>query len=114
MDFIGIIALLISLSACFMYINYRFIKLPETIGIMVLSLVFSLGMVLFQKIGLLDFSNIANNIDFETMLMKGMLSFLLFAGALHIDINDLVKQNTKYTRTSIGNLYPFGLNYPRI
>ena len=92
MDLIGIIALLISLSACFMYINYRFIKLPETIGIMVLSLVFSLGMVLFQKIGLLDFSNIANNIDFETMLMKGMLSFLLFAGALHIDINDLVKQ----------------------
>ena len=92
MDLIGIIALLISLSAFFMYVNYRFIKLPETIGIMVLSLVFSIGMILFQKLDLVDFGDIANSINFEQMLMKGMLSFLLFAGALHVDINDLVKQ----------------------
>ena len=92
MDLIGIIALLIFLSAFFMYVNYRFIKLPETIGIMVLSLVFSTGMILFQKVGIVNFENMFSSIDFEQMLMKGMLSFLLFAGALHIDINDLVKQ----------------------
>ena len=91
----GLIAILISLSAFFMYINYRYIKLPETIGIMVLSLVFSLILLMMQGLGLADFKNLITliqNIDFEKTLMKGMLSFLLFAGALHVNINDLSKQ----------------------
>ena len=91
----SLIAFLISLSAFFMYINYRYIKLPETIGIMILSLVFSLVIITIQGIGLVDFKNIISiikNIDFEKTLMEGMLAFLLFAGALHININDLSKQ----------------------
>ena len=91
----GLIAILISLSAFFMYLNYRYIKLPETIGIMILSLVFSLIVIMMQGFGLTDFKNLITliqNIDFEKTLMQGMLSFLLFAGALHVNINDLAKQ----------------------
>ena len=91
----GLLALLISLSALFMYINYRYFKLPETIGIMILSLCFSLIIIIINALGLFDFKNIViiiESIDFEKTLMQGMLSFLLFAGALHVNINDLAKQ----------------------
>ena len=91
----GLIALLISLSALFMYINYRYLKLPETIGIMILSLCFSLIIIIVNAFGIFDFKNIVGiveSINFEKTLMQGMLSFLLFAGALHVNINDLAKQ----------------------
>ena len=91
----GLIAILISLSAFFMYVNYRYIKLPETIGIMILSLCCSLIIIFIKAIGLSDFESIikvVQEIDFEKTLMQGMLSFLLFAGALHVNINDLSKQ----------------------
>ena len=95
MDIMGLIALLISLSALFMYINYKYLKLPETIGIMILSLLFSLIVIIINALGIFDFSGIVNmiqNVNFEKTLMQGMLSFLLFAGALHVNINDLAKQ----------------------
>ena len=91
----GLIALLISLSALFMYINYRYLKLPETIGIMILSLCFSLLIILVNALDFFDFKHIikiVEAINFEKTLMQGMLSFLLFAGALHVNINDLAKQ----------------------
>ena len=91
----GLIALLISLSALFMYINYRYLKLPETIGIMILSLCFSLIIIIVNAFGIFDFKSIVEiveSINFEKTLMQGMLSFLLFAGALHVIINDLAKQ----------------------
>ena len=91
----GLIALLISLSALFMYINYRYLKLPETIGIMILSLCFSLIVIIVNAFGIFNFESIVEvvkNINFEKTLMQGMLSFLLFAGALHVNINDLAKQ----------------------
>jgi CPA1 family monovalent cation:H+ antiporter len=95
MDVMGLIALLISLSAFFMYINYRYLKLPETIGIMILSLFCSLILIFIKATGISDFESIikiVQDIDFEKTLMNGMLSFLLFAGALHVNINDLAKQ----------------------
>jgi CPA1 family monovalent cation:H+ antiporter len=98
MNFFNIVAILITLSAVFGYINYRFIKLPTTIGIMLISILMSLGMVIlghFGKIGLdieQQWINIIKNIDFNKTLMLGMLSFLLFAGALHVDLNELMKQ----------------------
>tara|TARA_Y100001970_G_scaffold93845_1_gene118324 strand:- start:551 stop:1810 length:1260 start_codon:yes stop_codon:yes gene_type:complete len=95
MDMMGLIALLISLSALFMYVNYRYLKLPETIGIMILSLSCSLIIIFIKAIGIYDFQSIikiVQDIDFEKTLMQGMLSFLLFAGALHVNINDLSKQ----------------------
>ena len=98
MNLFNIVAILITLSAVFGYINYRFIKLPTTIGLMLISILVPLGMVIlghFGKIGLgieQQWINIIKNIDFNKTLMLGMLSFLLFAGALHVDLNELMKQ----------------------
>ena len=88
-------SVLLSLAAAFAYLNYRFIKLPTTIGIMLLSLVLSLALILFGEfgVGLEDYATeIVSSIDFNKTLLHGMLSFLLFAGALHVNINDLNEQ----------------------
>ncbi len=95
MSLFQLIATVMSLTAVFSYINYRYIKLPITIGVMLLSLVFSLMLVLLNQLGW-DFQTkaegILKQIEFDDTLMHGMLSFLLFAGALHVNINDLRKQ----------------------
>ncbi len=95
MSLFEISSLLLCLAAIFAYINYRFIKLPTTIGIMLLSLVFSLVLILFGEFGFsLDdhATKLVSSIDFNEALLHGMLSFLLFAGALHVNINDLREQ----------------------
>jgi CPA1 family monovalent cation:H+ antiporter len=88
-------ALLLTLAALFGYLNHRFIGLPTTIGIMVITMVLSLVMVLFGKFGLHWGEEAAisllGDIDFDEALMNGMLSFLLFAGALHVDIAELAR-----------------------
>lgn len=96
MSALNLAAILITISAIFSFINYRFIKLPTTIGLMLIALVFSLLLLLAGKLGLAEFEQQAEHllasIDFNQTLMQGMLSFLLFAGALHINLNDLAKQ----------------------
>lgn len=96
MDILNTIAILLTLSAIFSYLNYRFIKLPTAIGIMLISLALSLFLLVIGKLELFDVSNQAKaliqGIDFHTALINGMLSFLLFAGALHINLNELSKQ----------------------
>ncbi len=96
MQILNTIAILLTLSAVFSYLNYRFIKLPTAIGIMLISLALSLLLLISGKIGFFDISQQASaliqGIDFHTTLINGMLSFLLFAGALHINLNELSKQ----------------------
>lgn len=96
MQILNTIAILLTLSAIFSYINYRFIKLPTAIGIMLISLVLSLLLLMIGELGLLNISyqasTLIKGIDFHATLINGMLSFLLFAGALHININELSKQ----------------------
>ena len=96
MKILNTIAILLTLSAVFSYLNYRFIKLPTTIGIMLISLVLSLLLLISGKLGLFDVSHLVGalikGVDFHTTLINGMLSFLLFAGALHINLNELRKQ----------------------
>lgn len=96
MEILNTIAILLTLSAIFSYLNYRFIKLPTTIGIMLISLVLSLLLLISGKVGLFSISAqvdiLLKSIDFHTLLINGMLSFLLFAGALHINLNQLSKQ----------------------
>ncbi|MFD1255955.1 cation:proton antiporter [Mucilaginibacter terrae] len=90
-----IISITIVLAAIFAYINHRFIKWPPTIGIMILSLITS---VLLATLGssrsLLSEKAIqlVTSIDFQDVLMNFMLSFLLFAGAIHIDAEKLKLQ----------------------
>lgn len=95
MDFYTILTLIISVSAAFAYVNYRYIKLPATIGIMILSLVSSIVLVFVGRY-YPDFSDfvirLVSSIDFHDLLMDIMLSFLLFAGAIHIDATSLKQE----------------------
>ncbi len=95
MNIFEISSILVSISAFLMYVNFKFLKFPMTIGLMLLSLVLSLFIFLtsslIPNIQSLALSMLAS-IDFNATLMGGMLSFLLFAGALHVDLNDLLDQ----------------------
>jgi len=94
MTLFQIIALLITLTAVFSYVNYRVFKLPTTIGVMLIALLFSLFLVGLKQLGFgVDAltREVFGKIDFDETLMQGMLSFLLFAGALHINLDDLKK-----------------------
>ena len=88
-------SILIVLSALFAYINHRYIKLPSAIGLMLIALIASLALVtiggFFPNI-LKDISAIIRNFDFSELLMGSMLSFMLFAGAIHIKIEELKKE----------------------
>ncbi len=95
MKLFDILAILVTLSAVFSYVNHRFIRLPNTIGLMLIALLMSLGIIGLgpTKLGLEEDARLLlNSIDFDETLLHGMLSFLLFAGALHINLGDLAKQ----------------------
>ena len=94
MSLFEVFAVLITLSALFSYINLRYIRLPTTIGLMLMALLLSLFLVLLGEFspemeegarGLLD------KIDFSKALLHGMLAFLLFAGSLHVNLSNLFK-----------------------
>jgi CPA1 family monovalent cation:H+ antiporter len=90
-----ILSVIVLLAAVYAYINDRWIKLPPTIGIMVLALFSSILLVILGNL-IPAFSALAvklvSHIDFGQVLMKVMLSFLLFAGAIHVDANQLKKE----------------------
>jgi CPA1 family monovalent cation:H+ antiporter len=96
MGFFEIATVLIVLTALFSYINYRTIGLPTTVGVMVISMLVSLGIVGMGAFGLEEVQRqsieILKGIDFNKTLLHGMLSFLLFAGALHIKLEELSGQ----------------------
>ncbi len=96
MELLNTAAILITLAALFSYLNYRFLKIPTTIGIMLISLLLSLGLLVLHALGMESLEQHAERmvrgIDFYETLMDGMLSFLLFAGALHVNLEDLSKQ----------------------
>lgn len=91
----NIAAIVLTLAAVFGYINHRWLKLPITIGLVVIALVVSLCVLGIDAL-LQNFESertirtVLERIDFDDTLMKGMLSFLLFAGALHVDLNQLL------------------------
>ncbi len=94
MGFYDLAAVLVTLAAFFSYVNYRYIRLPTTIGLMALSLALSIVLLLLGKAGLLapdeHVGQLLSQLDFYDTLMHGMLSFLLFAGALHVNFSDLM------------------------
>ena len=95
MEMLDICALLLSLAAIFSYINFRFIKLPTTIGVMLIAMLISVSLVVLGHFGFESIQNkataVLEGIDFNKALMHGMLSFLLFSGALHVNLDDLAK-----------------------
>ena len=95
MDLFTIITLLVVVSAAFAYINERFVKLPYTIGAMVITIIMSIVLALT---GWIDPSltnplkMLISQIDFSKVLLEILLSFLLFAGALHTNFDQLKVQ----------------------
>jgi monovalent cation:H+ antiporter, CPA1 family len=95
MDSFQIAAALLTLAAIFSYLNHRLLKLPTTIGLMLIAMATSLALValgeIFPAIAASAKTHLAG-IDFNKTVMQGMLGFLLFAAALHINLADLKKQ----------------------
>lgn len=83
-------AFLIGLSAVFGYINHRYLKLPHTVGLVMIALAASLVVILIEILSPASpvmeiITDVLSQINFYDTVMRGMLSFLLFAGALHVD-----------------------------
>ncbi len=88
-------SILIVLSALFAYINFRYLKLPPAIGLMLIALLTSVALFitgnLYPQI-LNDATLLIKSFDFSELLLGSMLSFMLFAGAIHVNIEDLRKE----------------------
>ena len=102
-------ALVITIAAFFGYLNHRFLKLPQSIGIVLIAFVASITVIIIDIIfPSLYLAKTARStfllIDLHNVVMEGALSFLLFAGALHVDLNMLIKR-----RYAIFSLATFGV-----
>ena len=100
-------AICLALTALLAYFNHRFIHLPITIGVMASALLLSVSIILLKLIGIdhglhQQVEMMLRSIDFSNVLMQGMLSLLLFAGALHVDLSEL-----KAYRWQVGGLSIF-------
>jgi monovalent cation:H+ antiporter, CPA1 family len=95
MDVFRLFSIIITLAVVVGYVNHRFIKLHPTIAIMMGSFMMSLVLIIVNALGIADigpyFQNVMTNIHFDQLLLKGMLSFLLFAGAMVLDVKYLRK-----------------------
>ena len=109
MNGFDIAAVLAAIAAGFGYINHRVLRLPATTGTLTVSLASSLMLLAVDRaFPALRLEEVAaaflGQIDFNQTLMHGMLSFLLFAGALHVDLEGLLEN--KWT---IGSLATVGV-----
>jgi CPA1 family monovalent cation:H+ antiporter len=109
MTIFDIAAILIAIAAICGYVNHRLLRLPQTSGTLLVALVSSLAVVAIERLfpGLnlrSDIEEFLQRIDFDQTLMHGLLCFLLFAGALHVDLEGLV--NNRWT---IGLLSTIGV-----
>ena len=121
MGFLHIATVLLLLAAVFGYVNVRFLKLPSTIGLMIITLACSASVMVFNiawdqaallfpalglgPLGLREaIVSSIGRMDFSRTLLHGMLSFLLFAGALHVNLEELLKR-----KWAIGTLATMGV-----
>jgi monovalent cation:H+ antiporter, CPA1 family len=105
---LNIVAICLVITALLAYLNHRFLGMPTTIGVMAASLAFSLALIGLDAVGLAyglrEYEeSLLRSIDFSDVLMQGMLSLLLFAGALHVDLSEL-----KAYRWQVGGLAVLG------
>lgn len=95
MDLFTVIAILTTISALFAYVNFRYVKLPSTIGLMLIALLSSIALLIvgqFNAAVLEGTKALVSQIDFPRVLLEVLLSFLLFAGALHTDMGLMREQ----------------------
>jgi CPA1 family monovalent cation:H+ antiporter len=95
LSFFSLVSILISLAAVSSYVNYRYIRLPTTVGVMLVALVASLTLVLvgpyaggFRE----QAATLVSQIDFNQVVLHGMLAFLLFAGSIHVNLDELGRE----------------------
>lgn len=109
MTLFDIAAILLCLSAVFGYVNHHYLRLPPTIGLMVIAMASSLSVVVIDMIVPAlqvgpRVSEALAQIDFHKALMHGMLSFLLFAGALHVDFSALASRKWAISLMATGGV----------
>ncbi len=107
MSLFDLLAILVTLAAVFSYVNHRYFHLPTTIGVMLIALLLSLALQVVDALGLHlaeQAETLLLRVEFDQALLHGMLSFLLFAGALHVNLEDLARQ-----KRVIGLLATLGL-----
>lgn len=95
MSFIEIAGLLLALAAVLAYLNLKVLRLPTTIGLMLLALIGSVALLIvgrYQPSWVEPARRLVESVNFDDTLMHGMLGFLLFAGSLHVDLSDLRRQ----------------------
>jgi CPA1 family monovalent cation:H+ antiporter len=105
---LDIAATCLVITALLAYLNHRFVGMPTAIGVMATALLLSLGLVGLDALGVAQDlrayeESLLRSIDFSNVLMQGMLSLLLFAGALHVDLSEL-----RAHRWSVGALAVVG------
>ena len=110
MSLYDVAAILIGLSAVFGYLNHRFLRLPHTIGLVLIAMTASIAVILLDlslpalRIGQ-EVTDLLARIDFHETLMRGMLSFMLFAAALHVDFTALADRKWAITAlATVGTL----------
>jgi len=97
MSFFQIATALVTVAALAAYLNHRWIRLPATIGLMAVTLVLSVAILALGRTGLIGLAPAAEfvrSVDLSAVLLHGMLAFLLFAGALHVDLEALGKEGS--------------------
>lgn len=106
-------SIIVCLAAAFGLVSHRFLRLPATIGTMVLSLVFALLLMVIGKMvpSFHDFAvGMFQRIDFHDIVLHCLLAFLLFAGALHLDLDELKRHGvTIFVLSTLGTLLSAGL-----
>ncbi len=105
MSTFALLSLLITIGALFSFLSYRVLRLPTSIGTMVLSLCAAGALIAVGRYapGLhAEAQTIVGGIDFNAVVLHGMLSLLLFAGALQLDLRELSREKLSVTTLSIG------------
>src|ERR1700761_4300856 len=100
----ALLSALVTLAAFFSLISHRVLRLPTTVGVMLLSLTTSTVLLLTgRKVPWLQAraAELVGHIDFSTVVLHGMLAFLLFAGALQLNWRDLSRQKSAVASLSI-------------
>lgn len=95
MSLFEILAVVITVTALLGFLNRRWFGLPTTIGVLAGGIAVSIAMIVLQRtgvIGLSRFTGLLEQVRFDALLMNGLLSFLLFAGSLHVDLDRLLER----------------------
>ena len=96
MNMFSTFSFLFTIAAILSYINCRYIKLQSSIAITLVTMIITAGIILLSSLGVnvgeKEIVTAFNQMDFHSLLMNGMLSFLLFAGALNVCIDQLFKE----------------------